>query len=51
LIKYYGCGTGQALKAPLDTITGNDRFGLVTIKGEPYQIVDIGLRKGQEERG
>lgn len=44
LIKYYGCGTGQALKAPLDTITGNDRFGLVTIKGEPYQIVDIGLR-------
>lgn len=44
LIKYYGQGTGQGVKSPLDTITGNDRFGLVTIKGEPYQIVDIGLR-------
>lgn len=44
LIKYYGQGTGQTLKAPLDTITANDRFGLVMVKGEPYQLVDIGLR-------
>ena len=44
LIKYYGQGTGQGIKEPLDTITSNDRFGLVTIKGIYYQIVDIGLR-------
>ena len=44
LIKFYGCGTGQAVTKPLDTITAKDRFGLVTIKGEQYQIVDIGLR-------
>lgn len=44
LIKYYGCGTGQKLTEPLDTITAKDRFGLVTVKGVDYQIVDIGLR-------
>jgi DNA (cytosine-5)-methyltransferase 1 len=44
LVKYYGCGTGQKLDAPLDTITGNDRFALVTVRGELYRIVDIGLR-------
>lgn len=44
LIKYYGQGTGQNIKEPLDTVTAHDRFGLVTIEGEDYQIVDIGLR-------
>ena len=44
LIKYYGGGTGQDIKKPLDTITSRDRFGLVTINGTDYQIVDIGLR-------
>lgn len=44
LIKYYGCGTGQPLSQPLDTITARDRFGLVTVAGIDYQIVDIGLR-------
>lgn len=44
LIKYYGEGTGQDIKEPLDTITSKDRFGLVTIEGVEYQIVDIGLR-------
>ena len=44
LIKYYGEGTGQDVKEPLDTITSRDRFGLVTINGVDYQIVDIGLR-------
>lgn len=44
LVKYYGQGTGQDIKEPLDTITSRDRFGLVTIKGVDYQIVDIGLR-------
>ncbi|WP_072684022.1 DNA cytosine methyltransferase [Holdemania sp. Marseille-P2844] len=44
LIKYYGQGIGQDIKDPLDTITANDRFGLVTIAGIDYTIVDIGLR-------
>lgn len=44
LIKYYGQGVGQDVKEPLDTITSRDRFGLVTIEGVDYQIVDIGLR-------
>lgn len=44
LIKYYGNGVGQDIKQPLDTVTAKDRFGLVTIKGVDYQIVDIGLR-------
>lgn len=44
LVKYYGQGTGQDIKEPLDTITSRDRFGLVTIEGVDYQIVDIGLR-------
>jgi DNA (cytosine-5)-methyltransferase 1 len=44
-IKYYGNEQdGVACDEPLHTITTNDRFGLVTIKGEQYQIVDIGLR-------
>lgn len=44
LIKYYGKGTGQDIKEPLDTVTARERFGIVTIKEEQYQIVDIGLR-------
>lgn len=44
LVKYYGDATGQDIKAPLDTITTHDRFGLVTIQGIDYAIVDIGLR-------
>lgn len=41
-----GASTGQdpALRDPLHTVTTKDRFGLVTVKGEAYQIVDIGLR-------
>lgn len=44
LIKYYGQGTGQPIDQPLDTIVGRDRFGLVTIHGQDYQIIDIGMR-------
>ena len=44
LIKYYGQGEGQSLREPLHTITVKDRFGLVIVRGEPYQIIDIGLR-------
>ena len=35
----------EDVKEPLDTITAQDRFGLVTIYGTEYQIVDIGLRQ------
>lgn len=44
LIKYYGDGCAHSVDKPLDTITTRDRFGLVTVKGVQYQIVDIGLR-------
>jgi DNA (cytosine-5)-methyltransferase 1 len=44
LVKYYGQGTGQDLKEPLDTVVSRDRFGIVTIQGTDYAIVDIGLR-------
>lgn len=45
LVKYYGSEKdGCNLNEPLHTVTGRDRFGLVTIHGEDYQIVDIGMR-------
>jgi len=45
LLKYYGSAdNGQRLDEPLHTITTKDRFGLVTIAGVDYQIVDIGMR-------
>ncbi|MFN3495759.1 MAG: DNA cytosine methyltransferase, partial [Hydrogenophaga sp.] len=44
MVKYYGTDQDPALREPLHTVTTKDRFGLVTIKGEPYAIVDIGLR-------
>lgn len=48
LLKYYG-GDGepnqqQSLFAPLHTVPSRDRFGLVTVAGVDYQIVDIGMR-------
>ncbi|PKL75447.1 MAG: hypothetical protein CVV27_15295, partial [Candidatus Melainabacteria bacterium HGW-Melainabacteria-1] len=44
LVKYYGTGNDQALGEPLHTITAKARFGLVTVEGQEYQIVDIGFR-------
>ncbi|MCY8284920.1 DNA cytosine methyltransferase [Bacillus inaquosorum] len=44
LTKYYGSDVGQSIKDPLHTVTTKDRFGLVTIKGENYEIADIGMR-------
>lgn len=44
LTKYYGNGSAEDVTEPLDTITSRGRFGLVTIQGVDYQIVDIGLR-------
>lgn len=44
MVKYYGTDGDPALQGPLHTVTTKDRFGLVMVKGEPYAIVDIGLR-------
>jgi DNA (cytosine-5)-methyltransferase 1 len=44
LIKYYGTDQDPRLTDPLHTVTTKDRYGLVTVAGEPYAIVDIGLR-------
>ncbi len=47
LTKYYGTGgQWQDPCEPLHTVTGRDRVGLVTVSiaGEPYVIVDIGMR-------
>ena len=45
LLKYYGNEKeGVSLNEPLHTVTTNDRFGLVTVEGVDYQIVDIGMR-------
>ncbi|WP_152051766.1 DNA cytosine methyltransferase [Tautonia marina] len=44
LIKYFGTDQDPRLEEPLHTVTSKDRFGLVTVRGEDYVIVDIGLR-------
>lgn len=47
MIKYYGAGgQWQRVDEPLHTMTGKARFGVVTvmIDGEPWAIVDIGMR-------
>jgi DNA (cytosine-5)-methyltransferase 1 len=44
LTQYYGCSEERGLRDPLNTVTTKDRFGLVTVKGELFQIVDIGMR-------
>lgn len=45
LVKYYGgSGNGASCEDPAPTITTKDRMGLVTVRGDKYQIVDIGLR-------
>jgi DNA (cytosine-5)-methyltransferase 1 len=47
LIKYYGNEIdGHGIEDPIGTVTTRERFGLVTvtIDGEEYVIVDIGMR-------
>jgi DNA (cytosine-5)-methyltransferase 1 len=44
LLKYYGTAVGQDLREPLHTVTSKDRMGLVQVRGQMYQIADIGLR-------
>jgi len=44
LLKYYDTAVGQPLDEALHTATTRARFGLVTVEGVDYQIVDIGMR-------
>lgn len=44
LLKYYGTDQDPDLREPLHTVTTKPRFGLVTVKGIDYLIVDIGMR-------
>lgn len=44
LMKYKGTDLGQDCRSPLQTITSKNHFGLVTIYGQDYQIIDIGMR-------
>ena len=44
LMQYYGASVGQVVTDPLFTVTTKDRFGLVTVHGQDYQIADIGMR-------
>jgi DNA (cytosine-5)-methyltransferase 1 len=44
LLKYYGTNIGHVPDEPLHTVTSKPRFGLVTVQGQDYQIVDIGMR-------
>jgi DNA (cytosine-5)-methyltransferase 1 len=46
LTKYFGNDIGSSLNAPAPTSTSHEHFGLVTVQvsGEPYVIVDIGMR-------
>jgi len=44
LAAYYGTDQDPRLEEPLHTLTTRDRFGLVTVSGIDYVIVDIGMR-------
>ena len=44
LIKYYSGENMSACNRPAPTITTKDWMGLVTVRGQEYQIIDIGLR-------
>lgn len=45
LVKYYGSGDNAvSCEKPAPMITVKDRMGLVTVRGQDYKIVDIGLR-------
>jgi len=44
LLKYYGSNIGHGCAEPLQTVTSKHRFGLVTVQGEDYEIIDIGMR-------
>lgn len=43
-LKYHGSNLGHHPSEPLHTQTSRHRFGVVTVRGVPYRIADIGLR-------
>lgn len=44
MMKYYGTDQAPDLRGPMATVTTKDRMALVMVYGEPYVIVDIGMR-------
>lgn len=45
LVGYYGNERdGQPVDVPMRTVTSKERYGLVYVYGEPYEVVDIGMR-------
>lgn len=44
MVKYYGCDQDPRMNEPMHTVTSKDRIGLVTVAGQQYQIMDIGMR-------
>lgn len=44
MIKYYGTDQKPHLTEPMHTVTTKDRMGLVTVAGQDYQVIDIGMR-------
>lgn len=44
LMKYYGTAIGQTMRDPAHTIRTRDNLALVMVQGEPYTLVDIGMR-------
>jgi hypothetical protein len=44
LMQYHGMSESHDLREPINTVTSRDRFGLVAVKGELYEIADIGMR-------
>lgn len=44
LLRYNGTSKEGSLPLPLPTVTTRDRFGIVMVAGDPYAIVDIGMR-------
>lgn len=44
LIKYYGSEQDPRLEEPMHTATSKARFGLVTVAGEMFEIINIGMR-------
>jgi len=44
LLQYHAASESHDIRKPINTISTRDRFGLVKVHGEDYQIIDIGLR-------
>lgn len=44
LLAYYSTDQDAQLRLPMPTVTTHDRFGLVTVAGEEYELADIGMR-------